>query len=86
MARIPGPWETDGDGGINAGMRMIAQVFSDDHAEVWDTSRFIAAAPDMEKALKAIIAADERGQGLPFKEAMAAGVAALAKARGEEER
>ena len=42
-----------------------------------------AAGPDLYYALNAFVEADERGQGLPFAEAMKLAVRALAKARGE---
>ena len=76
----PGPWEVgnatwDEDGDVMYALKGNKVACAPD-------ARLIAAAPDLLDALEAILAADERGQGLPFAEAMDAGVAARAKARG----
>ena len=48
-------------------------------------ARLMATAPELYNALDAIIAADERGQGLPFAEAIAHALVIMSKARGEKQ-
>lgn len=82
----PGPWRvtlpdecivTNDDGHEVADCSMW---YEDLPAVCAANARLIAAAPDMLAALKAIIDADERGQGVRFAEAMEAAERAIGKA------
>ena len=90
----PGPWLGEPRGNmilIFAGdpstveNRPVVCFMGDGSSEEMKANfHLIELAPKLYEALDAIIAADERGQGLPFAEAMARALIIMAKARGEK--
>lgn len=87
----PGPWEAKET--IDAEGFKVYHIITDEGFYVAQLdrvsptnkadSRLIVAAPDLLHACKAILAADERGQGVPFQEACMAARKAIAKAEGK---
>ena len=82
----PGPWRIslpDECVVVDRGGYDIADcsaLYESEPKQCEANARLIAAAPDMLEALKAIIDADERGQGVRFAEAMEAAERAIEKA------
>jgi len=90
----PGPWtmteqgspsayveDSDKSIGIEASDRRVAAVEGWDNA--LDNARLIAAAPDLLAALEAVCREIVEDGGFPSPEAYRAGLAAIAKAKGE---
>ena len=84
-ARTPGPWYVSSRLQVKSEKRLVANIITGYIPEAEANGRFIAAAPDMEKALEMYIQAED--SELPSVEEFAwagdAARAALAKARGE---
>ena len=88
----PGPWRSfttpSGLSAVECVKRrdhlatIYPQVGFDGIHEGEANARLMAAAPELLQACEAILAADERGQGLPFSEAMRDARKAIAKAEG----
>ena len=83
MTHTPGPWRVEDDYYVvDSQSDIVCDGSLDfDGAEGKANAHFIAAAPDMEKALVAVLAANEPPMG--SEQVWADAYAALAKAKGE---
>ena len=87
-ARTPGPWRVSSRlqvRQVKSEKRLVADIITGYIPEAEANARFIAAAPDMEKALEMYIQAEDSDPSFveQFIWAGEAARAALAKARGE---
>ena len=79
--RTPGPWYVDSRLQVKSEKKLVASIITGYIPEAGANAHFIAAAPDMEKALEAWLEWDGEIREGPSPPMLAR--AALAKAKGE---